>query len=230
MQAVILVGGLGTRLRPITYKIPKHMVRIGNKPFLEYLISMLNRNGINEVVLCVGYLWEQIRGYFGNGSKLGVKIKYSTEKKLMGTGGAIKGADRHLKDDFFVIYGDSYLEINYKKLMDFHKKFNKTGVLVVYGNKANTSVKNNVEIDELRNVVNYSKKNPNRGMEYVDAGVSVFKRSLLKFIPNGKKVSLEEDIFPKLIKRRELCAFKSRNRFYDIGTMQRLKAFRQVIS
>ncbi len=230
MQAVILAGGLGTRLRPITNKIPKHMVKIGNKPFLEHLITMLKRNGVNEVVLCVGYLWKQIKDYFGNGKKFGVNIKYSVEKKLMGTGGAINLAQKHLKNDFFVIYGDSYLELNYRKLMQFHKKINKKGVLVVYDNKSKTFVNNNIEIDKNGYVVDYNKKKQNKKMKYVDAGVLVFKKSILNFIPSNKRISLEEDIFPKLIKRRELCSFKSRKMFYDIGTMQRLSVFRGVLA
>ena len=230
MQALILAGGLGTRLRPITHKIPKHMVKIGDKPFLEHLIIMLKKNGINDIVLCVGYLFGQIRDYFGDGKKFGVNIKYSAEKNLMGTGGAIKLAEKYLQDDFFVIYGDSYLELDYGRLMQFHKKINKTGVLAVYNNKSKTFVKNNVEIDRHGYVAGYNKKNQGKKMNYVDAGVLVFKKSILKHIPSNKKISLEEDIFPKLIKMNGLHSFKSKNRFYDVGTMQRLKVFRKVLA
>ncbi|MBI1935278.1 nucleotidyltransferase family protein [Candidatus Woesearchaeota archaeon] len=228
MQAVILAGGLGTRLRPITYKIPKHMVKISGKPFLEHLIKMLKRNGIDEIVLCVGYLWEKIADYFGDGNKFGVKIEYSVEKNLLGTGGALKLAEKYIKDDFFVIYGDSYLELDYKKMMHVHKRMKKEGLLAAYNNKSKSFANNNIEIDGRGYVTKYDKEGRNYNAKYVDAGVSVFKKSVLGLIQKNKKVSLEEDIFPKLIKRWQLFAFKSRNMFYDIGTMQRLKIFKEV--
>ena len=229
MQAIILAGGLGTRLRPITNKIPKPMVKIAGKPFLEHLIGMLKKNGITQIVLCVGYLHLQIMDYFGNGKKFEVRIKYSIEKNPLGTGGAIKQAEKYLKDDFFVIYGDSYLGIDYRKLMLFHQKVNKTGTMVIYGNESDTFVKNNVEIDKDGCIINYDKENANNDMKYVDAGVLVFKKSILKSMPSNKKISLEEDIFPKVIKSKGLCSFKSNNRFYDIGSMQRLRAFKKAI-
>ena len=229
MQAVILAGGLGKRLRPITYKMPKPMVKVGDKPFLEHLILMLKGNGINDIVLCVGYLWEQIKNYFKDGKKFGVKINYSIEKELMGTGGAIKLAEKYLKEDFFVIYGDSYLVLDYRKLMQLHKRMNKIGFLVVYDNKDKTFVKNNIEIDKNWYVAKYNKKRQSKKMKFVDAGVLVLKKSVLKLILPNKNVSLEEDIFPKLIKRRQLYSFKSKKRFYDIGIMKRLKAFREVL-
>ena len=228
MQAVILAGGLGTRLRPITHKIPKHLVAVGSKPFLEHLIAMLKKRGINEIVLCVGHLWQQIKDYFGDGKKFGITIKYSIEKKLMGTGGAIKKAEKYLKENFFVVYGDSFLELDYGKLMRFHQKMNKIGTLVVYGNKNQTLVKNNIELSKNNYVADYNKNMQSKKMDYVDAGVLVFKKSVLKMIPPNMNISLEEEIFPKLIKRREFVAFKSDKRFYDIGTMQRLKIFRKV--
>ncbi len=231
MQAVILAGGLGTRLRPITYKIPKHMVKIAGKPFLERLIGMLKENGITDIVLCVGYLHENIMDYFGKGEKFGVEIKYSIENKnLLGTGGAIKHAAKYLKGNFFVIYGDSYLKLDYKKLMQSHQKFNKTGTMAVYNNKSRTFVKNNVEIGKDGHIANYNKESTDKKMKYVDAGVLAFKKSILKKIPSDKKISLEEDIFPKVIKSKELCSFKSSSRFYDIGSMQRLRAFKKVLS
>ncbi len=228
MQAVILAGGLGTRLRPITDKMPKHIVRVGNKPFLEHIINLLKQNAINDIVLCVGYLWEQIKDYFKDGKKFGVDIRYSVEKELMGTGGALKLSERYLEDDFLLLYGDSYLDIDLRKLMELHKEINKKCTMVVYDNKSKTFVRNNVEIDNKGYVVNYNKKTQDEKMDYVDAGVLTFKKSILNFIPQNKKVSLEEDVFPKLIKMKELYSFKSKNRFYDIGTMQRLKVFEKV--
>src|SRR3989338_8230350 len=114
MQAVILCGGEGKRLAPLTKKIPKPMVVINNKPFLEHQIIYLRNQGINDFVFCVGYKWNYIFNYFGDGSRLKVKINYSVEKNLIGTGGAIKLAKNYLEHYFLVIYGDSFLPINYK--------------------------------------------------------------------------------------------------------------------
>ena len=113
--------------------------------------------------------------------------------------------------------------------MQLHKRMNKIGFLVVYDNKDKTFVKNNIEIDKNWYVAKYNKKRQSKKMKFVDAGVLVLKKSVLKLILPNKNVSLEEDIFPKLIKRRQLYSFKSKKRFYDIGIMKRLKAFREVL-
>ena len=105
MQVAILAGGLATRLRPLTQDQPKSMVRVLGRPFLEYQLEFLRRNGITAVVLCIGYLGEQIEGYFGDGGGFGVDIRYSREDKPLGTAGALKNARGLLADEFFTLYG-----------------------------------------------------------------------------------------------------------------------------
>ena len=106
MQVAILAGGLATRLRPLTAKIPKSLIQIQSKPFLEYQLEFLKRGGVKDIVLCIGYLGEQIEEYFGNGKKFGVNISYSHEdKNLLGTAGALKNAQNLLQDTFFTMYG-----------------------------------------------------------------------------------------------------------------------------
>ena len=120
---VILAGGLGTRLRPFTSEVPKALIPIGGKPFLHHQIDLLKRRGIRDIVLCVAHLGEQVKDYFGDGSWLGVRIKYSEEEgHLLGTAGAIKNAEPLLSDDFFLMYGDSYLMIDYREVMRYFRR------------------------------------------------------------------------------------------------------------
>lgn len=228
MQAVILAGGLGTRLRPITEEIPKAIIPVHGKPFLEHQLNLLKRHGISDIVLCVGYLGERIKEYFGDGRKLGVKIRYSEETGgLLGTAGAIKNAQDLLEDVFFVTYGDAYLILDYREVMRYSKKSNKLGLMVVYKNfdkydRSNVVVEGNM-------VKIYSKKRRAPNMVYIDFGVSVLRKKALDLIPKGKVTYLEE-LYRELIGRKELLAFETGQRFYEIGRTEGLEEFEGLIS
>lgn len=227
MQAVILAGGLGTRLSPLTYKVPKPMVLIKGKPFLEYQLQMLKKNGFNDFILCTGYLGEKIEEYFGNGEKMGIRIKYSKENEPLGTGGALKNAEEYVEDKFALIYGDSYLDIDYKKLiLDFEKR-RKMGITVAFENNPKI-VPNNMQAGKKNKVLKYDKKQEGQS-NCVEAGVHVFKKNILNFIPKNSVFSLEEELLPILIKKKELYAHITNKKFYDIGTFDRLKIFNQVL-
>lgn len=224
MQAVILAGGLGTRLRPVTETIPKPMVTVAGVPYLEHQLRLLAEQKIQDVLLLTGYLGEQIEEYFGDGASLGLRLSYSRELSPMGTGGAIRDAREKLHDAFLVIYGDSYLPIQYGEAFDRLAATGADGLLVVYDNRlGDTSVKNNVDVDDQQYVIRYEKDSPDP-LHYVEAGVLVFRRSVLDLMPASGVVSLEKEIFPKLIARRGLAALVTRQRFYDIGTPERLAA------
>lgn len=227
MQAVIIAGGLGTRLRPITIEIPKPMVRINGRPFLEYQLKLLKRYGITDILLCVGYLAEHFSGYFKDGKKLGVNIQYSIEEEPLGTGGALKNAEKKIEKDFIALNGDTYLPIDYKKLIESYKAKKKKGVVVLYDNHEKIA-ENNISLGEDNLVTAYD-KNSSIGMNYLDAGVGVFNKSILSLIPKKRKVSLEVEIFPKLIKRKELAGYATSQRFYDIGTPERLKKIEEIL-
>jgi len=235
-QALILAGGEGTRLKPITEKIPKSMVEINNKPFLEYQLELLAKNGISDVILCVGYLWEQIKDYFGDTflSKTGLKIalKYSVEPRLLGTGGAIKNAEKFIGNFFFMIYGDTFLPINYQALGQLIIKKNTIGVTSVYKN-LDKIVNNNIKVDESGYVIKYNKHQPSPDMIGVEAGASVFTKQLLEYlpteIPEDQTISLEIDIYPKLIIQRQLFGYLTDIRFYDIGTFERIEIISEVL-
>lgn len=231
MQAVILAGGLGTRLRPITYQFPKPMVKINGKPFLAYQLELLKNHNITDILLLIGYLGEQIKKYFENGEKFGLNIRYSEEKTPIGTAGALKNAEKLLEKHFLLLNGDSYLPINYCSFIDrFHEKKAK-GMIAVYNNKLeNTAVPNNVAINNKNNIITKYSKLKTTGCRFVDAGVSIFNKDMLKLIPKNKVVSLEQEIFPKLIKDRKLQAFVTKQRFFDIGTQERIKEFEEFLA
>jgi len=218
MQAVILAGGLGTRLRPLTEQIPKVMLSVDGQPFLLYLLRLLKDNGISDIVLCVGYLGEQVQQFFGTGENLGIRIRYSEEKgDLLGTGGALKQAQSLLDERFFVINGDTYLPIDYGDVEDAFLRFNRKAVMVVYDNQEDTGVRNNVALDEDLMVTGHEKETPTLDFKYVEAGVLALRREALELLEPGQPASLEKGLYPALIRQRELAAYVTTQRFYDIG-------------
>ncbi len=227
MQVVILAGGLGTRLRPLTEKFPKPMAPIKGKPFLEYQLTLLKKNNLNNVILCVGYLGEKIKDYFGNGEKMGMDIIYSKEDRPLGTGGALKNAQHLLEKEFILLYGDSFLDIDYQDVVKKFRALKKDGMSVIFENNPKIA-HNNIEARENFEIVNYDKENEDK-CNYIEAGVHVFKKSILHFIPENSVFSLEEDVFPCLIRRRELFAYPTGVRFYDIGTFERFENFKKIL-
>ncbi len=223
MQVVILAGGLGTRLRPITERIPKPMVSIHGRPYLEYQINYLRRSGLVDILLVTGYLGEQVEAYFRDGRKFGVSLTYVQEDVIRGTGGALKCAEKYLADEFLIVYGDSFLPISHADFLSSFRVSQKSGMIVAYDNRNNTDVKNNVELDERGLVLRYDKEHNDARLRYVESGVLALKKSVIGFIPREKVVSLEIEIFPRLIAERELAAYVTRERFYDIGTPERLQ-------
>lgn len=227
MQIVILCGGLATHLRPITEKIPKSMIEITGKPFLEHQLELLKKNGVFDIILCIGYKGAKIKKYFGDGKRFGVRIKYSKEKeKLLGTGGALKKAKNLLNDVFLVMYGDSYLPFDFGAAINYFKKFEKLGLMVVFRNR-NRYEKSNVLV-EGNLVKRYDKENQTKEMEYIDYGLSIFRKKALKFLSKDTFCDLSH-LHKALIKKEQLLAFESEVRFYTIGSFQELEEFKKYI-
>lgn len=227
MQAVILAGGLGTRLWPLTKEVPKPMVTVAGAPYLEHQLRYLAGQYIVNIVLLTGYLGEQIEQYFGDGSRFGLAIQYSQEAAPAGTGGALRHAELLLKTEFLVIYGDSFLPIQYGDVLARLAATRAEGVITAYDNAlAHTSVKNNIALDSEGFVVRYDKEGGDEELGYVEAGVLALRRSVIQRLPAGV-VSLENEIFPRLIAKRRLAAYTTRQRFYDIGTPDRLASIEE---
>lgn len=231
MQAVILAGGLGSRLWPLTKTVPKPMVPVAGVPYLKHQLTFLRQQGVCDVVLLTGYLGEQIEEYFGDGRQLDLSISYSRETTPLGTGGALRAARHLLADSFLLVYGDSYLPINYRELSESLLSTDAVGVLVVYDNRiSDTAVKNNVAIDSGLYVIRYEKDSADpSSLQYVDAGVQAFRQTVLDYFPDQEIVSLEKDVFSRLIGARQLLASVTRQRFYDIGTPQGLSVLEEVL-
>ncbi len=228
MQAVILAGGLGTRLKPLTEEIPKSMIQIQGKPFLEHQLNLLRHGGFSDIVLCVGYLGEKIKEYFGYGKRFGVKIEYSEEtEKLLGTAGALGNAWDLLDDTFFVTYGDAYLILDYRGVMGYFEKFNKLGLMVVLKNFDRYDKSNVVVEGDLIKVYDKQRRAPD--MVYIDFGVSVLRKKALDLVPKGKVIDLGK-FYHELIGRKELLAFETQQRFYEVGSQKGLEEFERLVS
>lgn len=232
LQAVILAGGLGTRLWPLTREVPKPMVPVAGAPYLEHQLRLLNQQGFQDIVLLTGYLGEQIEEHFGDGSAFGLTIRYSCEDEPLGTGGALRQAADLLADSFVLIYGDSFLPITYASVLETLHGSAGQGVVVVYDNQLEDSgVVSNISIDENDAVLRYEKDAPDQpDLQYVEAGVLAFRKNAMDLIPTSGIVSLEKEVFPKLVARKELQAHVTQQRFYDIGTPSRLEAIEQFIT
>lgn len=217
LPAVLLVGGLGTRLRPAVASQPKALATVGGRPFLELLVKQLTAQGIRELVMCTGYLADQIEQTFGDGSRFGAVIRYSKEDIPIGTGGALKLAEIYLKgvSDFLVLNGDSFLELDFEDFQAFHRGKNAVATLAAT-EVANAGRYGTVQIGESGRIEAFREKTGEEKPGLVNAGVYLFARSVLTEIPEGPS-SLEKDIFPRLLKQG-MFAWKQKGMFIDIGT------------
>lgn len=227
MQVAILAGGLGTRLRPLTHTVPKPMVEVCGKPFLEHQLDLIKSYGLTDVLILASYLGRQIEEYFGDGRDFGLNIKYSYEKDPMGTGVALKIAEKMLEESFILLNGDTLLPIDYSKLVERFEDNNKLGLVVAYSNTEKIAP-SNLKIIDSDIVLSYN-KNSDIGMTHLDAGAIVLKKKVLELIPDGCVCSFEKEVFPRLIQAQELFAFKTEQRFYDMGSIEGLKSIEKVL-
>lgn len=216
IPVAILAGGLATRLRPITEKIPKSFVSVAGKPFLSHQLELLRARGIRHAVLCVGHLGEMIQRDFGDGAAYGVRLDYSFDgPKLLGTGGAIKQALPLLGKEFFVLYGDSYLPIEYAPIAESFHRSGKLGLMTVYRNEGRYDT-SNVVFREGEIVV-YDKKAKLPEMHHIDYGLSLFKASVFDSYPGDKPFDLAE-VMGKLVAQKQLAGYDTGERFYEMGS------------
>jgi len=227
MQAAILAGGLGTRLRPATETVPKALIPVRGRPFADYQLDLLRKNGIDEFVFCLGHLGEEVERHLGDGRALGCRIVYSYDgPRLLGPAGALKRAEPLLRDRFFVTYGDAYLRAPYGRLMDALTASGKLGVMAVFRN--NDRFGRSDVVVEGGAVVRYDKKTKAEGMDWINYGVTALRKGALDLIGEGRFCD-EETFYGSLIDRRELLAFQVKKRFYEIGTPASLSEFEAFI-
>lgn len=217
-QCAILCGGLATRLRPVTEKIPKSLITIQGEPFLAHQLRLLQSGGVTEVVLCVGHLGEQIQAFAGDGSAFGMKIAYSFDgDRLLGTGGAIRKALPFLNRSFFVLYGDSYLPCNYAYVANAFTASGKRGLMTIYRNESQFDSSNVEAANGM--IVRYDKREKTREMHFIDYGLGVFQRSVFEELPDDEVADLA-DVYKKLLAGGDLASYEVKQRFYEIGSTQ----------
>jgi NDP-sugar pyrophosphorylase family protein len=216
IPVAILAGGLATRLRPITEKIPKSLVPVAGKPFLAHQLELLHARGIRRAVLCIGYLGEMIQRDFGDGSAFGVRLDYSFDgPKLLGTGGALKRALPLLGDEFFVLYGDSYLPVEYRSIAEFFQRSGKLGCMTVYRNEGRYDTSN--VVFHGGEIVVYDKTNRPPEMRHIDYGLSLFKAYVFDSYSADQPFDLAE-VMGRLVREKQLAGYEIRERFYEIGS------------
>ena len=212
----ILAGGMATRLRPITEKIPKLLVEVAGEPFFSHQIRPLREAGLTRLVLCVGYLGEKIVEQYGDGSAWGVQISYAFDgPKLLGTGGALIQALPKLGERFYVLYGDSYLPIHYRAVGDFFLESGKKGLMTVFENHERYDTSN--VWFENGSIRLYDKKNKLPEMHHIDYGLGVFQASAFDGFPRDAVVDLAE-VQKSLVEQGELAGYEIGERFYEIGS------------
>lgn len=212
---------MATRLRPITEKIPKLLVEVAGEPFFSHQIRLLKNAGLTHLVLCVGYLGEKIVELYGDGAKWGVKIEYVFDgPKLLGTGGALIKALPRLGDAFYVLYGDSYLPVDYHAVGDFFLRSGRLGLMTVYENHGRYDTSN--VWFEAGAIKVYDKKNKLPQMHHIDYGLGVFRAAAFDGFPHDAVVDLAE-VQKSLVARGELAGYEIKQRFYEIGSHEGLK-------
>ncbi|HEY5536952.1 MAG TPA: sugar phosphate nucleotidyltransferase [Ignavibacteria bacterium] len=228
-KIVILSGGLATRLRPATEKIPKSLLDISGKPFITRQLELLKNKGFQNIIICAGFLGERIKEFIKDGKEYELNIEYSFDgKTLLGTGGALKKASNLVSDTFFVLYGDSYLNVDYKLIIDSFKPLNFSGLMTVFKNK-NKWDKSNVWFEDDK-IIQYDKKDKNEKMHYIDYGLGILKKSVFERYFSGKSHFDLEEVYKTLIKNNELGGYEVFERFYEIGSLEGLNETRDYFN
>lgn len=221
LPVAILVGGLATRLWPITKNIPKALIEIDGQPFLAHQLELLRDAEIKEVVICAWYQCEKIQAYLGNGDKFDIKINYSFDgEHPLGTGGALRKALPLLEKAFFVLYGDSYLPCDYNAVEKAFFKYEKDGLMTVFHNK-DLGDKSNVQFDNGK-ILAYDKKDRTPQMEYIDYGLGILKPEAFTDFSEHHAFDLVE-VYQHLLKEDRLAGYEITSRFYEIGSFSGIK-------
>ena len=218
LPVAILAGGLATRLRPVTQTIPKALIEVAGKPFIEHQLEYLHKQGVSSVVLCIGYLGEMIQELVGDGSRWGMQVTYSPDGPvLLGTGGALKQALPLLGEQFFILYGDSYLPIDFSKVQAAFTESGQLGLMTVLKNQ-NQWDKSNVQYEQGQ-LVEYNKSVISPQMHYIDYGLGVLQAKALDGYPAGQSFDLSQ-VYNQLSLQKQLAGHEVFERFYEIGSHQ----------
>lgn len=220
LKAVILVGGLGTRLHPLTTDMPKSVLPVLNRPFMEYTFAYLRHFGIEDIILTLNYLPDIIRSYFGDGSRYGVNLIYCHEQEPMGTAGAIKNAENYLDSTFVALNGDIFTDLNLNDMLELHRsKRAKTTISLQW--VADPSAFGVVETDDEHKVLRFVEKPPlaEAKTNWINAGIYILEPEVLKHVPENTHYMVEKGLFPALLDMGEpVCGYQFQGYWLDMGT------------
>jgi D-glycero-alpha-D-manno-heptose 1-phosphate guanylyltransferase len=225
MQALILAGGLGTRLRSVVSDRPKPMADINGKPFLYYILNKLLKGTIKNIVLAVGYKHEIIEEYFGDGYGLNCDIEYSVEKELLGTGGAISNAKKFLlENEILILNGDTYFNIDFDSMLQFHRK-NNSNFTMALRKVDDSSRYGSVEFDGDNRITNFVEKGVESTSSYINGGIYIVNNNIIQSLKENTKFSLEQETIPEILHNEGIYAFLSDEYFIDIGIPEDYERF-----
>jgi N-acetyl-alpha-D-muramate 1-phosphate uridylyltransferase len=225
-SVAILAGGLATRMRPMTEQIPKSLIEVAGRPFIEHQLAFLHKENVRSVVLCVGYLGEMIEAHIGDGRRFGLSVSYSFDgERLLGTGGALRRALPLLGPHFFVLYGDSYLDIAYAPVQSAYLNSTQPALMTVFRNEGRWDT-SNVLFDGGR-VVRYDKRHPSADMQFIDYGLGLLNADVLAAV-DSEAFELPE-LYAVLAQQGRLAGFEAAKRFYEIGTPSGLAAAESLL-
>lgn len=217
----LLAGGMATRMRPLTEKVPKALLEVAGEPFIAHQLRLFRREGITRVVLCVGYKWEMIQDFVGDGTKFGLEVIYSVDgPKLLGTGGALRHALPHLGPELLVMYGDSWLDVPFAPIVQSFRQSGKPALMTVFRNDGQWDTSNVwYENGVIRR---YDKRERLPEMRYIDWGLGLVKAGILAAKPADTAFDLAE-IYTDLSRNGQLAGYEVTTRFYEIGSMAGLQ-------
>lgn len=216
IQVAILAGGLGTRLGPMVAQTPKALVPVNGRPFLAHVLDLLKEQGLTRILLCVGHHADKLEQAFGDGSAAGVQLSWHRDgPRLLGTGGALRGALGSLDDEFLVLYGDTYLDIDYAAVVRAFRDSRKPALMTVFRNSDRFDTSN--AVFRGGRLLRYSKRDRTEDMDYIDYGLSALRREVIEELPVGEPSDLS-DLYSRLVAQGRMDGYEVHRRFYEIGT------------
>jgi len=222
-KAIILAGAKGIHIKGIENNIPNPMIKINNKPILEHNLELLKKNGIKNILISIGYRGDVIKGYFGDGSKMGVSINYSEQKPgyLIGTGGCLRSLNQFIDSTFILMYGDNLINIDIKDMYSFHKKNNAKATVALKAVSLDTS---SYGIAKLRGdkILEFSEKKK-RFTNLINAGFFIMEHDVIGIIPKKGFSKLEDDVFPQLAGKNQLFGYTFDGQWIDITDEKKIK-------
>lgn len=227
VPVAILAGGRATRLGSLSKDVPKALIPVAGRPFVDHQLALLSRNGVRRVVLCVGHLGDQIAAHVGDGECFGVRVEYAFDgPRLLGTGGALRRAGELLGPIFWVVYGDAYLRFDYAAVLDHFLGRPEPALMTVYRNEGRWD-QSNVVFQDGR-VVRYDKRQPTSDMAYIDYGAGLYRSEALARIPTDQPYDLG-DLQAGLAAEGRMAGYEVRRRFYEVGSLEGIREIERYL-